>query len=212
MEVIGVGFGRTGTMSLKASLEILGLGPCYHMIEVFPRGPSAFPLWEQASSGSPDWDAIFDGFSSTTDFPACTFWKELADHYPRAKLVLTVRDPEAWFRSTQETIFAPHWIEYLPNSMAGCFMQGTINDYFDGRMHDRDFLIQRFNEHVADVQANISSERLLTFEVSQGWEPLCNFLEVPVPDVEFPRINDTEATQGIIREIMEKGFAGTFGY
>ena len=212
MDVIGVGFGRTGTMSLKAALEILGLGPCYHMIEVFPRGATAFPLWEQATAGNPDWEAIFEGFRSTTDFPACTSWKALAEYYPEAKLVLTVRDPEAWFKSTQETIFAPHWTEYLKSSMAGSFMQGTINDYFDGRMHDRDHLIRRFNEHVAEVQNSISADRLLTYQVSQGWAPLCQFLELPVPEVEFPRINDTEATQGIIREIMEKGFGGVFGY
>lgn len=212
MKLIGVGFGRTGTMSLKAAFEELGFGPCYHMTETFPKGPAAFDLWEQAAAGNPDWDTIFKGYQSTTDFPACTSWKALADYYPSAKLVLTTRDPQSWFESTQDTIFAPHWIEYLPSSIAGKFVQGTIDDYFNGRMHDRDFLIQRFNEHITEIQATISPDRLLTYQVSQGWEPLCDFLRVPVPDVAFPHINDTEATQGIIREIMSNGFGGVFGY
>jgi hypothetical protein len=91
-------------------------------------------------------------------------------------------------------------------------MKATINDYFDGRMHDHDHLIRRFNEHVAEVRANIDPERLLIFEVADGWQPLCQFLELPVPEGEFPHINDTEAVQGIIRTIMEKGFQAALGY
>jgi hypothetical protein len=126
--------------------------------------------------------------------------------------VLTVRDPEKWFTSVQNTIFGEEWIKFLPDTDAGAYMKATINDYFDGRMHDHDHLIRRFNEHVAAVRENIAPERLLVFEVADGWEPLCNFLELPAPDEAFPYINDTEAVQGIIRTIMQRGFQAALGY
>lgn len=212
LQVIGAGFGRTGTMSLKAALELLGLNPCYHMVECFPRGPAHWARWTQALNGSADWDAIFDGFAATVDFPACTSYRALADHYPNAKIVLTVRDPESWYRSTQETIFSPPWMEWLATSEAAAFMNATVNDYFNNRMHDREYLIARFNQHVAEVKAAIPSERLLVYEVKQGWAPLCEFLSRPVPDEAFPHINDTEATREIIHAIMQNGFARVFGF
>jgi hypothetical protein len=212
LKLIGAGFGRTGTMSLKAALEQLGLNPCYHMVECFPKGPQHWDLWTQAANGSPDWDAIFDGFEATVDFPACTSYRALAEYYPDAKVVLSVRDPEAWYRSTQETIFSKPWIDWLANSEAAPYMSGTINDYFDNRMHDRDHLIARFNEHIDEVKATIAPGRLLVFEAKQGWEPLCNFLELPVPDGDFPHINDNEATKAIIQNIMENGFDKVFGF
>ena len=211
LEIIGAGFGRTGTMSLKAALETLGF-PCYHMVECFPKGPEHWRQWEAVAGGTPDWDVIFEGFTATVDFPACTSYAALAGHYPDARVVLTVRDPQKWFESTQATIFGREWIEFLPGTEAGAYMKATINDYFDGRMHDRDHLLRRWDDHVAAVRATIPPERLLEFEVAQGWEPLCDFLELPVPDVEFPHVNDTEAVQGIIAAIMENGFQAVLGY
>ena len=211
LQIIGAGFGRTGTMSLKAALEQMGY-PCYHMVECFPKGPEHWRLWEQAATGNPNWDALFDGYSATVDFPACTSYAQLAEYYPEAKVVLTVRDPEKWFHSVQDTIFGKEWIEFLPGTEAGAYMQATINDYFDNRMHDHDHLVRRFNEHVTEVKDTISPERLLVFEVADGWQPLCDFLELPAPSAAFPHINDTEAVQGIIKAIMENGFQATLGY
>src|ERR1700752_4054595 len=103
LSVIGAGFGRTGTMSLKLALEQLGLGPCYHMIEVF-KNPKAPGYWEAAAHGQPvEWEEVFDGYGSTVDWPSATFYRELAEAYPAAKVVLTLRDPKAWFASTQAT-------------------------------------------------------------------------------------------------------------
>jgi hypothetical protein len=211
LEIIGAGFGRTGTMSLKAALEQMGY-PCYHMVECFPQGPEHWKLWEQVGSNSPDWDALFEGFTATVDFPACTSYAPLAEHYPDAKVVLTVRDPERWFTSVQSTIFDKEWIDFLPGTEAGSYMKVTINDYFDGQMHDRDHLIRRFNEHIAEVKERIEPERLLVFEVADGWEPLCQFLELPAPTTDFPHVNDTEAVKGLIRAIMENGFQAVLGY
>lgn len=143
--------------------------------------------------------------------PGCPFSAALAEYYPEAKVMLTVRDPGQWFASVQSTIFGREWIEFLPGTEAGACMKATINDYFDGRMHDHDHLVRRFNEHVANVRKTIAPARLLVFEVADGWEPLCEFLEVP-PQEAFPRINDTAAVQGLIRAIMDNGFQAVLGY
>lgn len=212
LDIIGAGFGRTGTSSMKMALEMLGFGPCYHMIECLPRGPAHYRLWEDAVAGHPDWESIFDGYRSAVDFPAATSYAALADYYPDAKVILTVRDPESWFRSTQDTILAPAWIEWLRNSEAGPFTQGTINDYFDDRVHDREHLLKRFDEHVAAVRERIPADRLLVFEVAEGWKPLCEFLDVPVPAEDFPRVNDTAEVNAVIGEIMARGLQDVFGY
>ena len=212
MKVIGAGFGRTGTMSLKVALEQLGLGPCYHMVECLTRGPKHWQKWIDAASGKPDWSILFNGFESTVDFPSCSSYKALAAHYPDAKVILTVRDPERWFESTQDTIFAPHWIEYLRNVEMGKFIQLTVNDYLQDRMHDKAHLIQRFQEHIEEVRNTIPASRLLVFEVKEGWGPLCEFLELPEPDADFPFLNDEEATKEIINKIILEGFEAVFGY
>ncbi len=211
LKIIGAGFGRTGTMSMKVALEQLGY-PCYHMVECFPQGPKHWKLWEQVGEAEPDWEAIFQGFTATVDFPACTSYAALADYYPDAKVILTVRDPEKWFESVQNTIFQKEWIDFLPGTEAGLYMQRTINDYFDSRMHDHDHLVRRFNEHIAAVRERIEPSRLLVFEVAEGWEPLCAFLDVAAPDEPFPHVNDTEAVKGLIRAIMENGFEAVLGY
>ncbi len=211
LQIIGAGFGRTGTLSLKTALEQLGY-PCYHMVECFPKGPAHWKLWEEALAGNPDWDALFEGFTATVDFPACTSYQALADYYPDAKVILSVRDPEKWYQSLQDTIFAPHWIEFLPTSEAGAYMKATINDYFDGRMHDRDHLVRRFQEHTEAVKAAIPPERLLVFEAVHGWAPLCEFLGHPVPEGDYPHVNDTQATKDIINAIIADGFQAVMGY
>ena len=211
LKIIGVGFGRTGTLSLKAALEQLGF-PCYHMVECLPRGPEHWKLWEEAHKGHPDWEAIFEGFTATVDFPGCTSYAALAQKYPEAKFILSVRDPLKWYKSLQDTIFAPHWIEFLPNSEAGAYMKATINDYFDNRMHDHDHLVRRFQEHVADVRASIPPERLLVFEVSEGWQPLCDFLGTDTPEGEFPHVNDSENVKELINAIIANGFQTVLGY
>ncbi len=211
LKVIGAGFGRTGTMSMKVALEQLGFGPCYHMVDCLPRGPEHWQKWIDAVGGKPEWDDIFAGFRSAVDFPACSSYKALAAYYPDAKVILTVRDPERWFQSTQETIFAPQWVEHMRNIEMGSFFQATVNDYLQNRMNDKEHLIRRFQEHIEEVRDAIPESRLLIFEVKQGWRPLCEFMEVPVPTTEFPFVNDTEKTKEIIGKIMSHGFGEVFG-
>ena len=106
LKVIGSGLGRTGTKSLQTALNMLGLGPCHHMAEVFMH-PESMALWTEAGNGHPRWDAIFADYRSAVDYPSAAYWRELTSHYPDAKVIHTTRDPEAWFASTQATIFAP---------------------------------------------------------------------------------------------------------
>ena len=191
LKVIGAGLGRTGTLSLKVALEQIGFGPCYHMAEVLMAIDVAPDLWLRAGEGRPDWERIFQGFSSTVDYPACIFWKELADYYPDAKVLLSVRDPQSWFESTQASIFGP-MMELLRQTPAGPFLDRIVFDQFGDRLHDRDFMIDHFNRHTDAVVSAIPADRLLVYEAKQGWGPLCAFLGVPVPDAPFPRINSRE--------------------
>jgi hypothetical protein len=158
LKVIGAGLGRTATFSLKFALEHLGFGPCYHMSEVFAGARRNVPLWLDAIDGRPDWDAVFDGFASTTDYPACNYWRELAEHYPDAKVILTVRDPDSWFDSVSETIFSDGMQGSLRGSPAGDMMQGLIFDVFGDRVGDRDFMTEWFTERNRAVIEPVPAE------------------------------------------------------
>jgi hypothetical protein len=190
LAVIGTGLGRTGTMSLKIALEQLGRGPCHHMVEVMQR-PDSIPLWIAAGAGRPNWDAIFTEFRSAVDYPSCKFWRELMGYYPDAKLIHTVRDPESWFESTQATIFHPGSPATGAEGPFGEFF-AIVSSGYQGRMHDRDFMIDYFRRHTDAVLEAAPKDRLLVYEASQGWEPLCAFLDLPVPDAPFPRANTTD--------------------
>ena len=194
LQVIGVGLGRTGTMSLKLALERLGLGPCYHMAELM-MNPERTPLWMAAADGKPDWEAVFAGYSSTTDYPACIYWRELAAAYPKAKLILTKRDKDKWFESTQATIFSEAMTARIVGSPVEPFFHKTVWRDFGKRIHDRAFMTAYFEEHNATVEAEVAKKRLLVYDVAQGWEPLCKFLGVPVPDSPFPKVNSREEMQ-----------------
>jgi len=191
LKLIGAGWGRTATLSLKAALEQIGFGRCYHMTEVF-LAPEAPALWIRAAEGTPDWEKISAGFAATVDFPACRFWKELSDFYPHAKVLLSVRDPDVWFESTQATIFSERGIAMLKGTPMQEFFDKTLWNVFGDRIHDRNFMVDAFKRHNEEVQRTIPKERLLVYEASQGWDPLCAFLNVPVPNTPFPRVNSRE--------------------
>lgn len=187
LDIIGAGFGRTGTESMKRALEMLGYGPCYHMYEVIPN-KERYETWQGIYDGAidPDWDALFDGFRATVDWPAARYWRELAAHFPAAKILLTYRDAESWYASMEGTILA-----FLrdPDRTEGMAPR-LRRDVFGGEVHDKDHVISVYQANVAAVQNAFGPDRLLTYEVGWGWEPLCRFLNVDIPAVPYPRGND----------------------
>ena len=193
MHVIGAGVGRTGTYSLKLAINRLGFGPCHHMEAVLQNMTVQVPLWSDAVDGRADWGQIYRGFDSAVDWPTACFFRELDDAYPAAKFVLTLRDPDRWADSFAATIYkliagrdhAPvdkqAWLE-----MAGRVIAKT--GFPPGL--DQDALRDAFVAHNEAVKATIPGDRLLVYEVKDGWGPLCEFLDVAAPDEPFPRTND----------------------
>ena len=198
LEIIGPGFGRTGTNSLKIALEHLGFGPCHHMFEVRDH-PEQLPAWQAAARGERvDWDEVFHGYRAQADWPGARYWRELARHWPEAKVILTVRDPDAWFDSVQATIapfLAARGSHPSPHADAIAHMGQELVavQEFQDRISDRAHATRVFREHIAAVQAEIAPERLLTFDLREGWQPLCAFLGVVAPDLPFPRTNSSKA-------------------
>jgi len=217
VKVIGAGFGRTGTASLQSALGELGFGPCYHMFEVFTN-PGHADFWEAAWRGEPaDWDGVLGGYDATVDWPACTFYEELMERHPDAKVLLSVRDPERWYESTRQTIykigkiatgspFSRLGFTLLSRLVFGRFKtgQGPMAEEiiwqgtFDGRFEDKDHAIGVFDRHNEEVQQRVPQEQLLVYEVKQGWGPLCEFLGVEVPDKPFPHLNDAADMRRLI--------------
>jgi hypothetical protein len=214
VNVIGAGLGRTGTLSLKKALEVLSLGPCYHMIEVI--GNKEPKKWTEFSHGRKNTELLHHvlgeaGYQSTCDFPSCTYWKEQLELYPDAKVVLTVRDPEKWYKSCCDTIFKMQpnhpqcsigvktcqWLGLPAPGFSQMLNQTVEHDFFHGDLR-KENVLKCYKDHIADVVANCPKEKLLVFEVSQGWAPLCEFLEVPIPDQPFPNVNDTKEFQRIV--------------
>ena len=217
LKVIGAGLGRTGTASLKEALEELGFGPCYHMFEVFTN-PGHAAFWEAAWRGEPaDWDGVLGGYEATVDWPACSFYEELMERNPDAKVLLSVRDPERWYESARQTIyelsklstgspFSRLGFALISRLAFGGFQTGQgpmakeiiFQGTFDGRFEDKDHAIGVFNRHNEEVQRRVPKERLLVYEVKQGWGPLCEFLGVEVPDKPFPHLNDASEMRRLI--------------
>ncbi len=199
LKVIGAGFGRTGTLSLKVALEQLGYGPCHHMKEVMLNNDQA-EWFSQASKGvEVDWHEVFNKYSSAVDWPAAAYYQELAESFPDAKIVLGVRDPDAWYESVENTIFRvipnfPKWIRFIFPRSDKVFnmIEKTIwQGEFSGQFEDKGTAIQVFNERIETIKKMFPPERLLIHTSKDGWEPLCEFLDVDIPDTPYPWVNDS---------------------
>jgi hypothetical protein len=208
MDVIGAGFGRTGTLSLKLALEVLGQGPCLHMVQVLDD-PERAALFTRAAEGDlTSLDKALEGHRSTVDWPGTSFWRELTARHPAAKVVLTVRDPQRWYDSAHDTIFqAAEYARRNDLRSPQVTMLRTLvwDGAFGGRFADREHTMGVFTEHNAAVRREVPADRLLEFEVAQGWAPLCEFLGVPVPDAPFPHANDAETFNARVRERRTTG-------
>lgn len=221
LKIIGAGLPRTGTMSLKASLEILGFKPCYHMIEAANNPHHAYE-WQKLSQGQNiDWEVIFAGYQAALDLPSQRYYKELMQAYPNAKVLLTIRDPESWYQSINSTFFQMGaertfldmvWyrlrcllskrkrqldlLDKLTSKILG-------QDYFQNRLADRQFILDFFDMHTEAVKLHVPADKLLIYEVKSGWQPLCDFLECPIPEgIQFPHLNDTQSFRQIFADFF----------
>ena len=211
-------------MSLKAALETLGFGPCYHMIEVFEH-PDHAGFWQAAWRGEPvDWDGFLGGYEAAVDWPACTFYAELLQRHPDARVLLSVRDPERWYESTRDTIYqiskitAGSRLSRTVFAFVGLFVPGVFQigrmgneiiwqGTFGGRFEDRSHAIEVFVRHNEEVKRRVPAEKLLVFEVEEGWGPLCEFLGIAEPDKPFPRLNDAAQMRRRIRVVRALSLA-----
>ena len=207
IEVIGAGLPRTGTLTQKLALEQLGFGPCYHWVNVL-ADLDQVELWNRALDGQSPWREVFEGHASTVDWPGGYFYRELLEAYPDAKVLLSVRDPQKWERSFRETIVAlrhgeslmrllssargeidPRWRRYL--ELVDRMFWGPQGSFAAGYAEPAQ-LMEQMVRHNEEVQRVVPAERLLVWQVTDGWEPLCEFLDVPVPAEPLPHENDRE--------------------
>ena len=192
IKVIGTGFGRTGTDSMREALAILGFGPCHHMSEVIANEEQK-RLWRALANGAaPDWNALFGGYASCMDWPSAHYWRELIEIYPDARVILTWRSPESWWQSFEKTIAAAISQSQDQESLGICLISKQV---FCGKAHDRAAAIALYEANVAAVMATVPPQRLLVHNLGDGWETLCAHLHVPVPDQPYPNRNNTREFQ-----------------
>ncbi|WP_193175920.1 sulfotransferase family protein [Oricola nitratireducens] len=197
LKVIGSGFGRTGTLSTKLALEELGFGPCHQMVEVMGN-PAQPARWAAVAAGEEvDWEEVFEGYKSQVDWPGAAVWRQTAIAFPDAKIVHTERPEDDWWKSFEKTIgkfMSIYRSMPLPPEIAGIFdtMQELIIKPVFGGHISRETAIAAYRRNNALVRETIPADRLLVFDVAEGWEPLCRFLDVPVPAKAFPRSNQRD--------------------
>ncbi|MBT8473965.1 MAG: sulfotransferase family protein [Alphaproteobacteria bacterium] len=189
LKVIGAGFGRTGTDSLRKALNILGMGPTHHMFEVI-SDPEQIRLWRARVRGEDiGWDSLLAGFTSCVDWPTAHYWPELVALNPQAKVVLTWRTPESWYASYSKTILPLTQEPHDPDSLGRMLIGEQV---FGGRGADPAHAMAVYDANVEAVKATVPADRLLVHELGDGWAPLCAHLGVPVPDIPYPRGNDSD--------------------
>lgn len=210
MKLIGAGLPRTGTLTQKVALEMLGLAPCHHMVEVFGNLETA-PQWRDAFEGKVSAAELLSEHPAMVDWPGSYYYKELMEAYPDAKVLLSVRSPESWAKSMRATIWdclygdsvvfhmtqARRYVDPLWDTCIGMldemwFKSGLLN----GKETTDEWMIDAFNRHTEEVKATVPADRLLVWSPADGWEPLCALLELPVPDAPLPNVNDS-ATFGL---------------
>jgi hypothetical protein len=217
MKVIGAGLPRTATTPQLIALEQLGFGPCYHMRDLLGDLEGRLPAWERAATqGDFDWKQLIGDAESTVDWPASRYWRELRDEYPDAKVLLSVREGNSWVASMRQSVWAmyyghsvlhytcevrdlldPLWHRFLDLMKIMTWREGTGG--LAGETESDEGFIAAMNRWNDEVKSTVPAERLLVWEPGEGWEPLCEFLEVDVPDEPLPHANDIAAfREGII--------------
>jgi hypothetical protein len=218
MEIIGVGLSRTGSMSLRYALDDLGF-KCYHMevaARTFSRGD--LDLWLDFMEGRTDmdWDAVFDGYEATMDTPPALYFEELYKKYPNAKYILTVRNPDNWYKSLSKLMnmhdTLVEKLQFLPRFKAFQRVYRILESKLKTEGNDQESLINFYNNHNESVKALIPNDQLLVFEVKDGYKPLCDFLGIPAPAEEFPHINaGIEKAEKIMQSMLLEDLIKIFG-
>ncbi|MHB1869343.1 MAG: sulfotransferase family protein [Steroidobacteraceae bacterium] len=218
LEIIGAGFGRTGTWSTFAALRRLGF-PCYHMQEVLfnKTNKGHLEFWRRVANSPPgtshDWNRVFARYSATVDNPACCVWRELLAEYPQAKVLLTLhpRGAEAWYESTVDTIYFTEilwqfkvleWLTPFGRKFGDMSRKLVWGRALKGVMNDKAKAVARYNAYIDEVKALVPADQLLVFQVTDGWAPLCRFLGVPEPREPFPNLNDRDQIKKAIRGLI----------
>jgi len=199
LKVVGAGVGRTGTASLKLALQQLLGGRCHHMLEVVIH-PDQVAGWTDAIEGRDvDWHELLNGYVAQVDWPGASFWREISAANPDALVLLSTRDPAAWYRSASNTIF-----QVITNPPPGAeeWFTTTIHKMYAERFSDDlenpTAMMDAFERHNAQVRAGVPAGRLLEWSSSDGWEPICERLGVAVPNEPFPAVNSTQETRAVL--------------
>jgi len=186
LKIIGTGFGRTGTDSMRKALNLLGVGPTHHM-HVIGQDKHHRQLWLDLAKGSePDWTKLFNGYNACTDWPSAFYWRTLIEEYPEAKVLLTMRSAESWWASFEATILQHILNGDDPNSFSKLLIADQV---FEGHPDKKEHAIAIYNRNVNDVISTVDPDRLLVHKLGDGWEPLCKWLDLPVPNSDYPNGN-----------------------
>lgn len=221
---------HTGSYSLRLALEQLGFSPCFHIIDIMGDEDKANALmwWKgldqrlKADKQSVDFDEFYGdlahGARAAVDWPTFFYWRELAEYYPTLKLIVTVRDKEKWYQSCIAALnlyfYNPmlrvmvalklvdliHFVatELIPKSVEEF---GGIDVFYNEKQRVFDHVDRRIAEMMNDERYK---NRVLIFRVKEGWQPLCRFLNVKVPNTPFPRSNDGAALARNVTKYMWK--------
>jgi hypothetical protein len=196
MRIVGAGLGRTGTNSLKLALERLLGAPCYHMTEVFGHLDHA-PIWHAAIRGEQvDWEPVLGDYAAIVDWPGAAVWRDLADAYPDALVLLSTRsDAATWLKSARGTILGnepENKMEDDPSLPGFVPMVRDMFARFEPNWRDDDAAVAAYERHNAAVRSEVPAERLVEWQPGDGWTPLCKALGIDDPDEPFPHVNTTE--------------------
>ena len=231
--LVGAGLPRTGTLSTRVALQRLLKGNIYHGFQLVMQ-PEHHPTWWRAmeeGASSEEFKNILKDFRGGVDYPVARFYQEIMAAYPEAKVLLNVRDPSKWYVSVRDSIlrlskttetFPVSWFYRLMGvtktnniGMALCFNPPPWSSSGLGMLGaveaGEEKAVCFYNDHVAEVKRHVPADRLLVWEVKQGWEPLCKFLDVPVPDEPFPRINDSARIEHERKIVLAMSWIGVVG-
>ncbi|NHE56286.1 sulfotransferase family protein [Cyclobacterium plantarum] len=220
IKIIGAGFPRTGTTTLKGSLESLGFKHVYHMKELLVN-PNMLHYWQTlAETGDTDWESLYQGYDATVDFPGYPWYKEHMKKYPDAKVILTVRDFEAWYKSVDSTVFRAgpqtpaEKIKMMGKLLFSARARKVVKcikffkkiffaNKLQGKFEEKEFARKTWEDHIANVKATVPKDKLLVYDVRDGWGPLCRFLGVPEPAEPLPHLNKKENFKEMLPQLMK---------